>query len=254
MSDLGIQPAAEVAPGLSQSQRVTCTFTSPSKTFADIKRGNKSWWLPFILMTVFTYIFFYAITTKVGWGTVAENMVRMNPKAEERMSQATPEQKEMQMKGMRYGTEYVFAASPLLFGLGFTAVLAAIYLGTINFGFGGKATYGSVFAVCMYAFLPWLVRSVLGTIVLYLGMAPESFNLNTSAPTSIGAFLPPQDTNLALYTFATWMDFTTIWCMVVLGIGLATVAGVKRSSGYIVAFGWWALALIVSVGYAAATS
>lgn len=235
-------------------QRLTNTFSAPSKTFQDIKRGNKSWWMPFILMAVFTYIFFFAVTTKVGWGTVSENMVRMNPKAEERMSQLTPEQKEMQMKGMRYGTEYVFAASPLLFGLGFTAVLAAILLGTINFGFGGKATFGSVFAVCMYAFLPWVIRSVLGTIVLYSGMAPESFNLNTPAPTSIGAFLSPQDTNLAVYSLATWMDFTTIWCLVLLGIGLATVAGVKRSSGYMVAFGWWALALIISVGYAAATS
>ena len=252
MSDLGVQPAAALAPGLSQMQRLTNTFTAPSKTFEDIKRGHKSWWLPFILMTVFTYIFFYAITTKVGWATVSENMVRMNPKAEEKMSQLTPEQREMQMKGMRYGTEYIFAASPIVFGLGFTAVISAIFLGTINFGFGGKATYGSVFAVCMYAFLPWLVRSVLGTIVLFSGMAPESFNLNTPAPTSVGAFLSPQDTNLALYTFATWLDFTTIWCFVLLGIGLATVAGVKRSSGYIAAFGWWALCLIISVGWVAA--
>ena len=48
MSDLGVQPAADVAPGLSQWQRVTNTFTAPSKTFEDIKRGNKSWWMPFL--------------------------------------------------------------------------------------------------------------------------------------------------------------------------------------------------------------
>ena len=254
MSDLGVQPAASVTPGLSQWQRVMNTFTAPSKTFEDIKRGHKSWWMPFILMTVLTYIFFFAITSKISWATVADNMVRMNPKAEERISQLTPEQRDMQMKGMRYGTEGVFAGSPILFGLGFTALVSAALLGTINFGFGGRATFGGVFAVCMYAFLPWLVRTVLGTIVLYSGMAPESFNLNTPAPTSVGSFLSPQDTNLALYTFATWLDFTTIWCIVLLGIGLATVAGVKRSSGYIAAFGWWALLLIINVGYVAATS
>ena len=43
MSDMGIQPAAESVPGLSQLQRVTSTFSAPSKTFEDIKRGNKSW-------------------------------------------------------------------------------------------------------------------------------------------------------------------------------------------------------------------
>ena len=37
MSDQGVQPAAEVAPGLSQWQRVINIFTAPSKTFEDIK-------------------------------------------------------------------------------------------------------------------------------------------------------------------------------------------------------------------------
>src|SRR5579863_3972852 len=143
MSDLGVQPVAGVAPGLSQMQRLTNTFTAPSKTFEDIKRGHRSWWLPFLLSALVTYIFFFAITSKVGWATVADNMVRMNPKAEERMSQLTPEQRETQMKGMRYGTEGFFAAAPVVFGLGFTAAIAAVLLGTINFGFGGRATYGS---------------------------------------------------------------------------------------------------------------
>jgi len=37
-------------------------------------------------------------------------------------------------------------------------------------------------------------------------------------------------------------------------MGIAIVAGVKRSSGYIAVFGWWALIVLISVGYAAATS
>ena len=45
MTDMDVNPVAELhapAPGLSQMQRVTYTFTAPSKTFEDIKRGNKS--------------------------------------------------------------------------------------------------------------------------------------------------------------------------------------------------------------------
>ena len=254
MSDLGVQPAADVTPGLSQMQRLTNTFTAPSKTFEDIKRGNKSWWMPFLISTVFTYVLFFAITSKVTWGTVADNIIRMNPKAEESMAQLTPEQREMQMKGMRYGTEYFFAASPLVFGLGFTALGALVLMGTINFGFGGKATFGSVFAVWFYAFLPGVIKLLLGAIVLYAGVAPESFNINNFAPTSVGSFLSPQDTNMGLYTLASWLDFTTIWSLALLGIGLSKVAGVKRSSGYMASFGWWALLLIIFVGIAAARS
>jgi hypothetical protein len=39
--------------------------------------------------------------------------------------------------------------------------------------------------------------------------------------------------------------------LVLLGIGIAVVAGVKRSSGYIAVFGWWALFMLFSVGWAA---
>ena len=46
MSDQVVQPSAEVAPGLTQIQRVINIFAAPSKTFDDIKAGNKSWWMP----------------------------------------------------------------------------------------------------------------------------------------------------------------------------------------------------------------
>jgi hypothetical protein len=36
-----------------------------------------------------------------------------------------------------------------------------------------------------------------------------------------------------------------------MSIGLATVAGVKRSSGYIAVFGWWAIIVLTGVGFAA---
>ena len=42
MSDPEVQPAAEVAPGLSQMQRVINIFTAPSKTFDDIKAATKA--------------------------------------------------------------------------------------------------------------------------------------------------------------------------------------------------------------------
>ena len=72
-------------------------------------------------------------------------------------------------------------------------------------------------------------------------MAPESFNIKNFAPTNLGAFLDPVETNKALYTLATWVDAITIWRLVLLGMGIAIVAGTKRSSGYIAVFGWWVL-------------
>jgi hypothetical protein len=249
MNDPAVQQTVEASPGLSQGQRITYVFTAPSKTFNDIKNGHRSWWLPFLITVLFSYVLFAAITTKIGWSQVAENAIKLDPKGEERLSQASPEQREMTMKFTRYAMEGSFAANPVL-ALGFVALFSLGIWGTINFVFGGKATYGSIFAVWMYAFLPKVIQAILGIVVIYAGTAPESFNLNAYAPTSIGSFLNPVDTNHALYTLATWIDFVTIWCMVLLSIGVATVAGVKRVSGYIAIFGWWALFLLISVGWA----
>jgi hypothetical protein len=245
MSNLEVQSAGQAVTGLSQWQRVANTFSAPSKTFEDIKRGNKSWWMPLIVLALFGYIFFAAVNQKIGMQQVVDNQIRMNPKAQEQMEQAPPEQREKGNKFWLGFTEAIFVGGPIL-GMATFAVLSAVLLGTINFGFGGRATYGSIFAVYYYAWLPQLIKALLGTVVVYAGMAPESFNIKNFAPTNLGAFLDPVETNKALYTFATSLDFVTIWTLVLLSIGLATVAGVKRSSGYITVFGWWALVVLLS--------
>jgi hypothetical protein len=256
MSEMGVQSVAEPAPqvpGLSQWQRVTNTFAAPSKTFEDIKKGNKSWWLPFLILALAGYVFFAAVTLKVGWAQVAENSIHLNPKSEERMAQAPPAQREMSMKWTQYGMEGGFAAGPILV-LVFALIIALVLWGTINFVFGGKATFGSVLAVWMFAALPGIIKSLLGAVVLFAGSAPESFNLNNFAPTSVGAFLNPLETNAAVYKLASSLDITTIWYLFLMGMGLAIVAGVKRISGYIAVFGWWAIIVLFGVGMAAAFS
>ena len=159
----------------------------------------------------------------------------------------------MQMKISTYVTEGIFIANPvvLLIGLG----LGSLGLwATINFVFGGKATFGDIFSVWMFAGLPGIIKVLLGTIVIFAGVVPESFNIKNYAPTNIGAFLNPVETNKALYALATSLDLITIWTLVLLAIGTATVAGVKRNSGYIAVFSWWAIFVLIGVGIAAATS
>jgi len=252
MNDMGVPSAAEPAPGLNQWQRVADIFTAPSKTFEDIKRGNRSWWLPLIIVVVVSYILFAAVYTKIGMQQVIDNQIHLNPKAEARLAQLTPEQRETNNKISVYFTEGAFIATPVLVLAGLALMSLGLW-GTINFVFGGKATYGSIFAVWMYAGLPGIVKSLLGTIVIYSGMAPESFNIKNFAPTNLAAFLDPIETNKALYALASSLDVVTIWTLVLLGMGTAIVAGVKRGSGYIAVFGWWAIFVLIGVGVAAIT-
>jgi len=250
MNDMGVQPAAEPAPGLTQWQRVAYTFSTPSKTFEDIERGNNSWWMPLILIAVVGYILFAAIYTRIGMEQVVDNQIHLYPNAEARLAQLTPERREFSTRISVYVTEGVFIASPVMV-LAAAAVASLVLWGTINFVFGGKATFGGIFAVWFYASLPSIVKSLLGTVAIFAGMAPESFNIKNFAPTNLGAFLDPIETNKALYVLATSVDAITVWTLVLMATGIATVAGVKRGPGYIVVFGWWAIVVLFGVGIAA---
>jgi hypothetical protein len=256
MSDMGVQPAAAPpqAPGMSQMQRVTSTFSAPSKTFEDIKRGNRSWWMPFIIMAAVGYLFFAAVSFKVGMQQVVDNQTRlMSPKQQEQLEKAPPEQRAMSAKIGLYVTEGIFSAGPI-FVLIVAAVVSLVLWGTINFVFGGKAKFGGIFAVWFFANLPSVIKTLLGTVVLFAGSTPETFNVKNYAPTNLGAFLNPAETNQALYALATSLDVITIWSLALMGMGIAIVAGVKRGSGYIAVFGWWIIIVLIGVGYAAATS
>jgi hypothetical protein len=171
-------------------------------------------------------------------------------KQQEQMAKATPEARELTNKISLYVTEGVFIASPV-FVLLVAAVVSLVLWGTINFVFGGKASFGAIFAMWFFANLPANIKSLLGIIVIFISDTPETFNIKNFAPTNVGAFLPVMETNHAVYALATSLDIVSIWCMILMSIGLATVAGVKRSSGYIAVFGWWAIIVLTGVGFAA---
>lgn len=255
MSDLGVQPAANVTPGLSQWQRVINIFTAPSKTFEDIKRGHKSWWMPFLITALFGGVLYAAITTQVTWKGVYENQQRLAPEFAKRMIDQMPP--EARAKADQQGPRnqaVTWAISPL--GLLVIDMLAALVLWpTINFAFGGKTSFGAILAVELYAGLVlWPGRFILGAIALFAGLSPEGFVISNPAPTNIGAFLNPQETGAALYALASSIDILSIWCLILTSIGVAVVAGVKRSSGFVAVFGWWVLVILVQVGLAAAFS
>jgi hypothetical protein len=254
MSDTSVQPVGESTPGLSQIQRVVNIFAAPSKTFEDIKQGHTSWWLPFLLVVIVGTGLWFTVGAKVTWPTVVENGLRMSPKQAERLQQLPADQQETQKKYSAVGQKYFWLLAPG-FLLLLNVISAGILLGTINFGFGGKATFGKVLSVSMYAGLPGLLKLLLGIVGLYAGVAAESFLPGNPAGTNIGYYLPaPPETNVALWTILVGLDITAIWSMVLVSKGLAKVAGTKPSAGYTAVFGWWVIVMLLQVGLAAAFS
>ena len=253
MSNLEVQPAAASAPqssGLSQMQRIGNMFAAPSKTFDDIRDHSAAWWLPFLLFVVIGTGLWATINAKVGWTQVVENSLRLAPKQAEKLDQLPPEARASQMKIAPLVQEGIWGLAPVWL-LVMNLIGAAVLLGTINFGFGGKASFPKVLAVSWYAGLPGLIKLLLGIAGLVAGMAPESFLPQNPAGTNPGFYFTPPDVSMAVWSILCGLDVITIWTLVLFSIGLAKVAKVKPSAGFIAVFGWWVVSMIIGIAMSA---
>lgn len=246
MSDQAVFPPVNAVPPLTQWQRVVNAFVAPGKTFDDIRR-SASWWLPWVITSVLVIAFVFTVQQKVGWTQVYNNILTQNPKAMERMQQA-PANRVAAMKSIGVkATEISSYAQPILLLIG-AVIISAVLWCTLNFGFGGQAKYGQVFAVWFYAALPMILIAILGIITLYSGLDPGAFNIKNPVGTNIGYYMS-SDAPRWLVTILNSVDIIKIWTAVLLTIGCAKVARIKKSSAAITVFGWWILVVLVSAAF-----
>ena len=74
-------PTPETAP-LSQGARIINTFIAPSKTFTDLRR-SASWWAPWILISIFSIVFVYAVAKADHIRAGEQNGIAHSPKQAE---------------------------------------------------------------------------------------------------------------------------------------------------------------------------
>ena len=97
--------------GLSQSSRVIDTFIAPSKTFTDINR-NSSWWVPWVVISIFSMVFGLAVQQKIGFQRVAENQLHNTPKQLEQFEKLPAQQQAQQMTDPGCDHEVYFVLLP----------------------------------------------------------------------------------------------------------------------------------------------
>ena len=236
--------------GLSQVERVVDTFIAPEKTFGDIKR-DASWWLPFIIASVLALVFAHAVLSKIGLPALIDGVIHQSSMLEERLASSTPEQ----AAGIRSGMEMQFKfmyVSPVIFVI-VGLVCAGIFLGTANFAFAGRATFKQMLAVWFYGTLPLAVVSVLTIVMVYAGMTGDSFNIKNTVGTNVGYYLMNGDSPKWLVAMLSSVDIIAIWVALLLTIGVATVAGIKRWQAGVVVFGWWGVYVLLQTVIAGVT-
>ena len=247
-----LEPVANQEPALSEPERIVNVFFSPTKTFADIRR-NASWWAPFVLGSLLSFLLTFGISSKVGWNQAAENTMKMRPKQYEKIEALPPDQQATTMGRVATSMKVVSYCSPILFIL-FNAIFAGVLLATFNFGIGTEIKYSQAVAVMFYCGFVLSLKATLGAVTLFAGMNAETFNLSNYVGSNPAYYMSVADTAPWLYNLLSYLDVFTIWAYVLLGIGFATVGKKKISTGISVMAGWYVVVVLLTTGWAAVAS
>ncbi len=241
-------PAPGEAQPLSAFERIVDTFIAPSKTFRDLNR-DPSWWVAWLLTSVFAVLFVVAVGQKVGFDQVAKNMVAQSPKMAERFDKLNPEARDQQLSIMAKSTSYTSYAWPVM-SLIFAAVTAGVLMGTFNFGLGAEIPFSKAMAVVMYAWLPGILKSVLVALTLFAGADPEGFSLRNPLASNPGYFINATE-HPVLHTLLSAVDVFAIWMSVLMIIGFACVSKLKIKTTATVLIGWYVVITLIGVGWMA---
>lgn len=236
------------APALTQSQRILYAFVNPAATFLDIRR-NPSWWLPFLLLALSTLAVSFSIDHKVGFEQVVENQIHLNPSQESQINALEPPARAARLHAMAVGYRYTGYCYPLLV-LAIAAFGSLILWVSFSFVLGAQTTYPQILALWMYANLPRILAGVITIVTLWFGGSPESFNLQQPAGTNPGYYMT--DSPAWLRVLMSFFDVIGIWVLVLMILGAAIIARVRKSQASAVVIGWWLLVMLVSVAATAA--
>jgi hypothetical protein len=233
-------------PGLSEPQRLMNVFIAPSKTFLDLRR-NASWWVPLLLISIFSIAFFVTIDKKVGFEQVARTMLANN-KAIQQLPAAQQEQAYSRTAiGLKVG-EY---AAPI-FILVYVLVIAAVLMATFNFVMDAQVSFGQSMAIAMYGWLPGILSAILAMLALQFGDA-EGFRMDNPIGTNPAHFLDPTTTSKFVYAMLTSIDVISIWMIILIGMGFALNAKKKVSMGSAIGAVavWYFIVKLIGAGFAA---
>jgi hypothetical protein len=244
-----------LGPGLSEGQRLTNVFLAPTKTFEDLKR-NSSWWVPWLIASVFGLIFGIVAVQKVDMRQFAQQQLDKSPLAQRQLERLTPEQREQNLAvraAITKGTFYAFPVFQLIVGLIAAAVLMAVF----NFILGAEVSFARALGVVFYAGIPGVIRSILLMISLLTSSDPSTIDLSGNPmPTNPGFFLDPQG-NKVLYSLASALDIFIIWYVVLLGLGFAAASMNRKPSkgtGIATVFVCYGIMVLIGLGFKLAFS
>lgn len=247
MSTPSVSPAPE--KGLSEGQRLLNALISPAETFRDLNR-SAAFWVPLLIVALMWVVFAQVVDRKVGYEAVAQSQLQMNERQAEALEKLPPDQRERQMGIMTMTQRIIWHAFGVAWFIGML-IISGVLLATLNFGLGTELRYKTVLAVVIYAALwPVVVHLLIAVVSLVIGVDTDSFLIQNPAATNLAYTMKVSD-GPALYSLFSSLDIIMFWRLALVSYGLTCVSKLKMGTAAVVVFGWYAVLVLISAGFAA---
>jgi hypothetical protein len=251
------QSAAEEPARLGPFARLTGTLLSPGDTFADVNR-KPTWIAPMIIAiaTVLASTFFFQWRVNPDWDSIMRNQIKNRM---ERSNQSLTEEQMQQQVSFAKG---IAKFSPII-GAAVTPIFYVILAGIFALGLmfiQAKTTFKKILSVVAWSSAATGIVATIVTMASLMVRDQEglrSIDPTQSAgivPSNLAAFLP-SDTSAVIKSVGGSLDIFSIWLLILLTIGFASIAGSRKitpGKTATVVFGFWAVYVLLKVGWAAA--
>jgi hypothetical protein len=249
MASATLQQAPEAPERVNSFGRMVGVIFSPKATFQSIAR-RPTWLVPVILLCLVQCVVVAVYGQRVGWRSMLEKQLANNSQFQQLSAEA---QQQRITSIMGYVSKIAYA-EVLIWPFLAAFLFAGIFWLIFNLGAGAKIGYGVCLGVVSYGFLPTILGSLLGVLIIYL-KDPSTVDLQHLVASNAGAFLS-SDAPKALAAALRAVDIFLFWEMILLAIGFSAAAPKKLSTGSAFAwiFGLWAVVVLCVAGFAAAFS
>ncbi len=253
MSSSPVPTPVQAAPEMSAPARVPAVLYSPTAAFSSL-RDHTRWYsflAPWVVLAICLAIFGFVVDKKIGYQTVYENQMRNMPKIQAVIDQQPPAQKAAAIEGGIKRTRVSGYITGSLGILVINFIIAAVLLGTFNFGAGAQLSYKTSLAVVNYSYIPVALKMLLASAMVWFGaVTPDGFNMQNPIATNLGFLVDPAS-HPALNVLLASFDLFAIWMLVVAAIGFSALSKMKKGTTVAVVFGWYVIWALLWTGVAA---
>jgi len=221
------------------------------------EHGARTWWLP-VLLGLFLVILPVVVAAPIATRQTRETLLANQEQMGEQFGAGMSDEERTQMEEQIMAT----AASPLIVvvfpaagkivgrAVEWLALAGGIYLA--GMALGGRSTFGQMFRMVVWAWFPYVLRSLLQTIYILLSgqlIANPGLSgfVQDSRPAGEIAFAPPGTGQLVLAALLSRMDLFLAWNLVLLAIGVMVTTRLPRRKAVLITLGVWALLTAVSL-------